>query len=112
MNNDIKRAVKIFKALSNRSRLRILKILQRKNGARVCKIQYILNIGQSATLKHLRVLEDAELIYLERIGKWTNYYFEKLDKRDIGQAVLTILSSLLEDDSQVREDATKLQNVH
>ena len=111
MNNDIKRAEKIFKALSDKNRLRILKILQRKQGACVCEIQYILTIGQSATSKHLRILEEAGLIFPERRGKWTNYYFEKYDGKDLPQAVLTLLSSLLEDDSQIREDMKRIQKV-
>ena len=111
MDNDIKRAVKIFKALGDRNRLRIVKILQRKEGACVCEIQYILSIGQSATSKHLRILEEAGLIYPERKGKWTNYYFEKFNEKDLPGTVLAMISSILEDDRVVEEDIKKLRNV-
>ena len=62
----------IFKALSDKSRLRILKMLQRKSLC-VCEITEILKLETSTASKHLSILRDAGLIIDEKDKKWINY---------------------------------------
>ena len=56
---------KIFKALSDNSRLRILKMLQTKSLC-VCEIQDILGLAASTVSKHLSILRDAGFISEEK----------------------------------------------
>ena len=83
-------AIEIFKALSNETRLNILKWLKNPDehfppqgthlegvnldGA-VCvdSLQKMLNISQSTTSQYLSQLQRAGLLYAQRHGKWTYY---------------------------------------
>ena len=63
---------KIFKALGDRNRLRILKILEVKPMC-VCEITDILGIAQSSVSRHLGILRNAGFINDEKDGLWVNY---------------------------------------
>jgi len=56
----VKDFVRIMKALSEPNRVKILKILQRRNLC-VCGIQAILDIAQPTVSSHHKVLQDAQL---------------------------------------------------
>ena len=64
--------VKVFKALSDESRLEILKILM--GGAKCgCELLEELKIGQSTLSHHMRILYDAGLVDACKEGKWMHY---------------------------------------
>jgi ArsR family transcriptional regulator, arsenate/arsenite/antimonite-responsive transcriptional repressor len=63
---------KIFKALGDRSRIRILKMLEVRPLC-VCEITAILGFGQSSVSRHLGILRDAGLVIDEKDGLWVNY---------------------------------------
>jgi len=64
---------KLFKALSDPHRLRILLLLAEKKLC-VCEITEILGLATSTVSNHLSILHEAGLIQQERDGKWMNYY--------------------------------------
>ncbi len=64
--------IRTMKALSEPNRVKILKILQRKDLC-VCEIQAILDIAQPTVSSHLKVLEDAGLVSYQKEGLWANY---------------------------------------
>ena len=69
---DIDRAVVLFHALSDATRLSILEML--KGGERcVCELQAELGAAQSRLSFHLRVLKDAGLVNDRREGRWMYY---------------------------------------
>ena len=86
----MKNKTKIFKALSDFNRLRILKALQSKVLC-VCEIRALLQLANSTVSQHLKILEQSEFILGNKSGKWVNYQINPSpdDKR-----VSTILSSL------------------
>lgn len=53
--------LKIMKALSHQNRLRILNLINQHELC-VCEIQYIMQINQSNTSRHLNKLKQAEII--------------------------------------------------
>lgn len=63
---------KIFKALSDRTRIRILKMLEIRPLC-VCEITAVLGSGQSSVSWHLGILRDAGLLVDEKDGLWVNY---------------------------------------
>ncbi|GAA3413415.1 ArsR/SmtB family transcription factor [Paenibacillus hodogayensis] len=69
-----------FKALSDKNRLKIIHELNRKGKVCVCDLTDLLELPQSKLSYHLKTLLDANLILMERIGKW-NYY--ELNKKEI-----------------------------
>lgn len=64
--------LKIFKALSEETRLRILKLLEHGELC-VCDIVAALGMSQPKVSFHLSVLKDARLIKDRREGRWTHY---------------------------------------
>ncbi len=59
--------VKVMKALSDPNRIRIIKLLQHKVMC-VCELQAVLGIAQPTVSKHLKVLEEADLVYFKKMG--------------------------------------------
>ena len=68
----IRKMEKVFKALSDRNRLRIMNMLCHKSLC-VCEITHILQISQSTVSGHLRVLKDAELLIDHKDKLWVDY---------------------------------------
>ena len=65
-------ATRVFKALSNEHRIRILEAL-RDGELCACEVQVVLDAPQSTVASHLRELKDAGLVNTRRQGKWTYY---------------------------------------
>ena len=62
---------KLFKLLSDETRIRILNILYRaETSLCVCDIENILNISQTKASKHLLKLKDNGLIKTEKRAQW------------------------------------------
>jgi ArsR family transcriptional regulator len=69
---DVDRAVTLFHALSDATRLGILDML--KDGERcVCELQDELDAAQSRLSFHLRVLKEAGLVADRKEGRWMYY---------------------------------------
>jgi len=102
-----KKLVKIFKALGDANRLRIVNMLSQKPLC-VCEMTAILNnLSQSTVSGHLRVLKEAELVADKKDGLWVEYYLDDTD-----QTVRTILDTVLETlstDQQMQNDKETAQ---
>ena len=69
---DLDRAVTLFHALSDATRLAALDML--RDGERcVCELQDELGVAQSRLSFHLKVLKDAGLVEDRREGRWSYY---------------------------------------
>jgi len=69
---DLDRAVALFHALSDATRLAALDML--RDGERcVCELQDELDVAQSKLSFHLKVLKDAGLVEDRREGRWSYY---------------------------------------
>lgn len=64
--------IKVMKALSDPNRVKLLKLLQRGEIC-VCQLQAALGIGQPTVSKHLKILEDAGLVFRRKEGLWAHY---------------------------------------
>jgi ArsR family transcriptional regulator len=94
----------IFKALSEETRLRIIKLLEHGELC-VCDIVTALDLIQPKISFHLAVLKEAGLIKDRRQGKWVHY---KIDDSDIFRRFL-ILSTLERISAEtVTEDRNRL----
>ncbi len=89
--NDL---VTVFKALSDETRLRTLKLLQ-DGELCVCEIVAALDMVQPKVSFHLKILKDSGLIRDRRQGKWIHYSIHDSDmfKRFLIHSVLEKLSS-------------------
>lgn len=96
-----KKTEKIFKALGDKSRLRILNMLTQKPMC-VCEITEILKLSQSTVSGHLRVLKDAELVEDSKDGLWVEYRLCTTDRFVSGLLDLT-LEELISDPAMETE---------
>lgn len=107
----MKNTLKIFKALGDRNRLRIVKILQHRGNRCVCEIGEILGIGQPTTSRHLKVLEEAGLIFFQKDGKWVNYSLAKDTGDEKAQRALALVRDWLNEDPEIASDARRIDGV-
>ena len=98
--------LKITKALSDKTRVRIFKMLQRKTMC-VCEMQAVLGMAQSTTSKHLQILEDAGLIIRSKEGLWVNYRIDEDSYNPYAGPIMDHLRLVLDDDPQVKADLQK-----
>ena len=100
----------IFKALSDKSRIRIIKMLQKKPLSD-CEITAILKLATSTVSNHLSVLTDANLIIGEKDGKWINYRINTNPNDNTISSTLLYLQFILEDDETILKDRRIIANV-
>ena len=81
---------RIFKALSDETRLTIMGLVFRHGHLCVCEVEQILKISQSKASRHLRYLRDAGILKDERDGLIINYRLP----RDQGEELSPILGTL------------------
>ena len=65
----------VFRALASPSRRRILDIVKNHPGANVNEVSEFFETSRIAVMKHLRILEEASLIYSEKQGRDRRLYF-------------------------------------
>ncbi len=94
----------IFKALSDETRLRILKLLEHGELC-VCDLFSALEMVQPKVSFHLSVLKDAGLITDRKEGRWVHY---RLDDKDILRRfmLLTVMERVSED--VIKDDRARL----
>ncbi len=94
----------VLKALADRNRLRIIKLLEKKNMC-VCELAFVLGITQPSVSRHLKKLETAGLIEGEQESFWTNYSLKKGNTYTGG--LLNNLGGWLNDDAVTISDLKK-----
>ena len=93
--DEIEKLADIFKALSDPTRLRLVKMLNRNRGALcVNAMSHMLGVTQSAVSQHLRVLRQAGLVRGERRGNFVHY---ALDKGILGDFKNKVIETLGEE---------------
>jgi ArsR family transcriptional regulator len=93
---------KIFKALSDKNRIRIVKMLQKKSLC-VCEIKDVLKLATSTVSKHLSILREAGLIMDWKDGKWINYKINPEPDSLVANALL-YTQLQIEDDETIKND--------
>jgi ArsR family transcriptional regulator len=99
-----------FKALSDKNRLRILKLLQVRSLC-VCEITEILGVSTPTVSNHLSVLVDAGFLRSEKEGRWVHYRLIQNPGSAEVASLLPLLQFWMNDDGQVKADRTKLKTV-
>lgn len=100
---------KIFKALSDNNRVRILKMLELKPLC-VCEIKSILGIATSTTSKHLSILREAGLIFDQKDNKWVNYHLNRASRNIVIRAMLPLLTNWMNDERVITIDREKVKS--
>jgi len=97
----MKQLEKIFKALADKNRLRIVNMLEQKPMC-VCEIRSVLQLSQSTVSGHLRVLKEAGLVEDIKEGLWVVYHLQD-DRPEISAVLRTIREMLLDDPDAAEE---------
>lgn len=100
MGVHMKPFIRVMKALSDPSRVKIIKMLEKKELC-VCELTAALGLAQPTVSKHLRQLEDAELVEYSKDGLWVNYRLATEAESPFAIAMLKQMSEWLNDDKDI-----------
>lgn len=104
----MKQVIKIFKSLSDPTRLRILLLLFHKELC-VCELTAIVEMEQSRISHQLRVLKNAGLVEDTRVGKWIIYKVPEDKKKDLKFVFERFLGENLMNSEEFAGDYEKLK---
>jgi ArsR family transcriptional regulator len=98
--------VKLFKALSDETRIRILKVLLERECC-VCEVMQALDISQPRASRNLGILEDAGFVKSRRDGLWIVY---SIDEQSYKASLVELLRSSLVNDETILRDRKRLSH--
>jgi len=103
----VRNLVKVFKALSDETRIRLLKLLQQRELC-VCELMQALNMTQSRVSRNLGILKDAGLVKDRRDGLWVHYSLNEDSFNIYAESLLKLLEEWADDDRTVINDLKSL----
>jgi ArsR family transcriptional regulator len=101
--NPLKTTSKLFKALSDETRLRILKMLEARPLC-VCEIQHVLKGSQPNVSHHLKTLSEAGLVESKKDGLWIDYRLPDKPSTPLHAAALSLVKKSLDREQVVKKD--------
>jgi ArsR family transcriptional regulator len=104
----MKDIVKVFKALADPTRLRIMLLLRRRELC-VCELMHILEMEQSRVSHHMRVLRDAGIAEDVRQGRWILYRVPEEAQGIVGELFAGELRDRIDATAEAAADAIKLE---
>jgi ArsR family transcriptional regulator len=107
----LKKTTKVFKALSDETRIRILKMLESRPLC-VCEIQYVLKGSQPNVSHHLKTLHEAGLVESEKDGLWIAYRLPGKPETPFHAAALGLVRKSLSSDETVKKDKAIVGSVN
>ena len=102
--------VKVFRALSDETRLRILKVLLERECC-VCEIMQALDISQSRASRNLSLLEGAGFVKSKRDGLWIIYSVDKQMANRYAAHLTEMLHISLVNEGIILRDRERLSQV-
>ncbi|MCI0684080.1 MAG: metalloregulator ArsR/SmtB family transcription factor [Gemmataceae bacterium] len=103
------RTDRMFRAFSDRTRLRILFLLQEKECC-VNDLVEILQIEQPSASRHLAYLRRSGLVRVRRAGQWS-YYSLSPAKEPFHRKLLECLTCCFSEVPQIQADATRAAKI-
>lgn len=106
----MKEFTKVMKALSDRNRVKIIKMLQHKTMC-VCEMRAALELAQPTVSKHLRLLEEAGIVSSQKDGQWVNYHLTDGASSPYVAAILGNLRHWMDEDPEINELIERLPSI-
>ncbi len=103
----MKELAKVFKALADESRLRILNLIIRTGEICVCDIEAVTGFTQTKTSRHLAYLRHAGLVDARQQGLWMLYSLARPKNKEHGQ-LLDCLKAILQINPVALKDVKEL----
>ena len=101
-------ASRVFKALSDETRLRILNLLLERECC-VCDIVEATRISQTRASRNLHILHDAGLLGVRRDGLWVLYSIDGRLIRQSYPGLTKLISKMLEHNEVAKLDRERLK---
>jgi ArsR family transcriptional regulator len=98
---------RLFKALSDETRIRILKVLLERECC-VCEVMQALDISQSRASRNLGMLEDAGFIKSRRDGLWIVYSVDEQKMNSCAAPLIEMLRDSLVNEEIILQDRERL----
>lgn len=103
----MKDCVKLFKALSDEIRVRILKVLLERECC-VCEAMQALDISRSRASRNRGILENAGFVKSERDGPWIVYSIDEQRVHSYAFSLIGILRDSFVGDEVISQDRERL----
>jgi ArsR family transcriptional regulator, arsenate/arsenite/antimonite-responsive transcriptional repressor len=103
----MKDIVRIFKTLSDPTRLRIMMLLLQRELC-VCELMFVLKQEQSRVSHHLRILRDSGLVEDVREGKWIIYKIPGKVRRSLEPLFEEVLKEKWKRSKELDRDSGRL----
>lgn len=100
----------VLKAVADRNRMRILKMLEKKSMC-VCELAAVLGIRQPSVSKHLSILKNAGLIQDARNGQWIDYSLCMEHSNTYSPVIQATIKNCLNDDPVIQSDREKTKTL-
>ncbi|MDP2918868.1 MAG: metalloregulator ArsR/SmtB family transcription factor [Dehalococcoidia bacterium] len=100
--------VKVFKALSDESRLRVLNLILERECC-VCEVMQALEISQSKASRILSTLHDVGFLKLHKDGLWSLYSVDSDGMDAYLKEILTATRTALRNNRQMETDRERLK---
>jgi len=99
----------LFKALSDETRIRILKVLLKRECC-VCEVMQALDITQSRASRNLGILEDAGFIKSKRDRLWMIYSIAEQTTSSYAAPLIELLRGSLVNEEIILQDRERLSH--
>ena len=99
--------VKLFKALSDETRVRILNLLLERECC-VCEVMQALDISQTRASRNLSQLYNAGLLFLRKEGLWSLYSVDRSKVESFTSDLLGVLAVFSRDNAVLVKDRQNL----
>jgi len=106
----MRNAVNIFKALSDETRLRILKLLEGGELC-ICKLMEILDMKQSRISRHMGILKNTGLVTDRRDGKWVHYTLNLRPEDFCCEEIIALLKKCMKTHETIVQDRQQLKKL-
>jgi ArsR family transcriptional regulator len=107
----MKELVKVFKAVADPNRIRILKMLQQKKMC-VCELSAVLGITQPSVSRHLSMMRNAGLVSDKRDGQWINYELCVEKVNQYAPVIMANIRKWINEDPRINRDTGMLKNLN
>jgi len=104
----MKDVVKVFKALADPNRLRIMFLLRQRELC-VCEIMFVLAMEQSRVSHHMRVLREAGIAEDVRDGRWIIYRIPEDSRGLVDELFAGALRERIGSSREAAEDVLRLE---
>ncbi|MDD4876504.1 MAG: metalloregulator ArsR/SmtB family transcription factor [Dehalococcoidales bacterium] len=101
--------IKTMKALSDETRLRIIRVLLERECC-VCEIMQALDISQSRASRNLRILKEAGFLHAQRDGVWIVYSIGQQSTNQFASSLAKLIKEAIISNDLLEQDMDRLNN--